>query len=85
MAKEKAKSLQEFGASFKGFLDHIATQAPAEDPIFLTRLRKHFSAEPAVFPVVSEQFEASDHPNVQKALEAYFSERNCSGRGSFTG
>ena len=78
MAKEKAKSLQEFGASFKGFLDHIATQAPAEDPIFLTRLRKHFSAEPAVFPVVSEQFEASDHPNVQKALEAYFSERNCS-------
>jgi hypothetical protein len=78
MAKEEANSLQEFGASFKGFLDQMATQAPVEDPIFLTRLRKHFSAEPAAFPVVGEQFEASDHPNVQKALEAYVSERNCS-------
>jgi len=78
MADEDARSLKEFGASFKGFLDQMATQAPAEDPIFLTRLRKHFSAEPAAFPVVGEQFEASDHPNVQKALEAYVSEHNCS-------
>jgi len=78
MAKEKAKSLKEFGASFKGFLDQMAIQAPAEDPVFLARLRKHFSAEPAGFPMVAEQFAASDHPNVQKALDAYVSERHCS-------
>ena len=78
MANEEAKSLGEFGASFKGFLDQMAVQAPAEDPIFLTRLRKHFSAEPSAFPIVVEQFESSDHPNVQKAIEAYVSERNCS-------
>ncbi len=78
MADEDSKSLKEFGASFKGFLDQMATQAPSEDPVFLSRLRKHFSAEPAAFPVVGEQFEASDHPNVQKALELYVSERNCS-------
>lgn len=56
----------------------MAAQAPAEDPIFLTRLRNHFSVEPGAFPIVSEQFEPADHPNVQKALETYVSERNCS-------
>jgi hypothetical protein len=78
MTNEEAKSLGEFGASFKGFLDQMAAQAPAEDPVFLTLLRKHFSADPTTFPVVGEQFKSSDHPNVQKALQAYISERNCS-------
>ena len=78
MPENEAKSLGEFGASFKGFLDQMAAQAPAEDPVFLTRLRKHFSAEPAAFPIVGEQFERSDHPNVQRAIETYVSERKCS-------
>src|SRR6266436_6138252 len=77
MADEQSKSLEEFGASFKGFLDHMASQAPAEDPVFLKLLRQHFSAEPAAFPVVAEQFEPSDHPNVQKAMAAYVEEREC--------
>lgn len=56
----------------------MAAKAPADDPVFLKRLRAHFDADPTAFPIVREQFDASDHPNVQKALEAYFSERNCS-------
>ena len=56
----------------------MASQAPAEDPVFLKRLRAHFDADPTTFPIVREEFDPSDHPNVQKALEAYFSERNCS-------
>jgi len=56
----------------------MAAQAPTEDPVFLARLRKHFTAEPGPFPIISEQFEPSDHPNVQRALEAYVSERKCS-------
>jgi ATP-dependent 26S proteasome regulatory subunit len=78
MAQNEGQSLGDFGASFKGFMDQMATQAPAEDPIFLTRLRAHFSAEPAAFPIVAEEFDPSDHPNVQRALDAYVSERNCS-------
>jgi ATP-dependent 26S proteasome regulatory subunit len=78
MADDDQKSLGEFGASFKGFLDQMAAQAPAEDPVFLRRLREHFSAEPSTYPIVSEQFEASDHANVQRALDAFFSEAGCS-------
>jgi hypothetical protein len=77
VADTNPKSIEEFGASFKGFLDQMAAQAPPEDPAFLKRLRAHFDADPTVYPIVREQFDASDHPNVQKALEAYFSERSC--------
>ena len=76
MADSNPKSVEEFGASFKGFLDQMATQAPAEDPVFLVRLRSHFGADPTAYPVVREQFDASDHPNVQKALDAYFEKRD---------
>ena len=77
MVEKEGQSLGEFGASFKGFLDQMAAQAPTEEPIFLTRLRTHFSAEPTAFPIVGEEFEPTDHPNVQRALESYVSERNC--------
>jgi hypothetical protein len=75
---DSGKSLEDFGASFKGFMDQMAAQAPAEDPVFLQLIRGHFGADPASFPVIAEQFEASEHPNVQKALDTYLAERNCS-------
>ena len=78
MVDKEGQSLGEFGASFKGFLDQMAAQAPAEEPVFLKRLRTHFSAEPTTFPIVGEEFEPSDHPNVQRALESYIQERDCS-------
>lgn len=42
MADERAKSLEDFSASFKGFMDQMAAQAPAEEPAFLKLLRAHF-------------------------------------------
>jgi hypothetical protein len=80
MADDQSKSIENFGASFKGFLDQMAAQAPAEEPVFLRLLREHFSAEPASFPVVGEKFEASEHPNLQKAIDTYLAERGRSGR-----
>jgi len=74
------KSIENFGASFKGFLDHMAAQAPAEEPVFLRILREHFNTEPAAFPIVGETFEGADHPNLQRALDAYLSERGRSSR-----
>jgi hypothetical protein len=64
MADSNPKSVEEFGASFKGFLDQMATQAPAEDPVFLVRLRSHFGADPTAYPIVREQFDASN-PNAE--------------------
>jgi cell division protease FtsH len=78
MTDKEQPSLGEFGASFKGFLDQMAAQAPAEEPVFLTRVRAHFSAEPFAFPIVAEEFEPSDHPNVQRALDGYLAEHSCS-------
>ncbi len=80
MADDQSKSIENFGASFKGFMDHMAAQAPAEDPVFLRVLREHFSAEPSAFPVVGEKFEGSDHPNLQRAIDSYLSSNGRSGR-----
>lgn len=77
MSEDGSKSIEDFGASFKGFLDHIAAQAPTEDPVFLRLLRNHFGADPATFPIVAEQFESSEHPNVQRAIDFYVADRNC--------
>jgi hypothetical protein len=77
MADDRSKSLDEFGASFKGFLDQMATQAPAEESAFLRLLREHLGADPSAYPIVSERFTSADHPNVQGAIEAYLSERRC--------
>ncbi|HJY77640.1 MAG TPA: AAA family ATPase [Burkholderiales bacterium] len=68
-------SLADFGASFKGFMDQMAAQAPAAEPVFLTLVRKHFGAEPATFPVIAQDFEAAEHANLQKAIDGYLAER----------
>ncbi|HEY2158388.1 MAG TPA: hypothetical protein VGH33_22350, partial [Isosphaeraceae bacterium] len=61
---------EDFGASFKDFLDQMRAQKkPEDDPFFVRRLRGHFDAEPAGLPVVSESFARHDHPNIHLALE----------------
>lgn len=62
---------EDFGASFKGFLDTMAAQTPAPEPVFCQMLQEHFGTDPAVLPVVSENFAAADHPNLQVALDDY--------------
>lgn len=37
----------------------------------LERLREHFRAPPDRFPIVSQTFEASEHPNLQGGIDAY--------------
>jgi hypothetical protein len=62
---------EDFGASFKGFMQRMAAEAPAEDPVFVRRLREHFGCEPAGLPVITENFDKHEHPNVHTAIEAY--------------
>jgi hypothetical protein len=71
-------SPNDFGASFKGFLDQMSAAAPAEEPIFRRRLRDHFEREPNELPTLSEKFPAYDHANLHSALQAEFSDTDCS-------
>jgi hypothetical protein len=66
-----AISAGEFGAAFKGFLEHTVATAPVAEPVFAARLRAHFGTDPAALPIVAEQFEPSEHPNLQAALDAW--------------
>ena len=71
-------SPNDFGASFKGFLDQMSAAAPAEEPVFRRRLRDHFDREPNELPTLSEKFPAYDHANLHSALQAEFSDTDCS-------
>jgi hypothetical protein len=64
-------SPKDFAGSFKGFLDKVAAQAPAKEPIFVKHLKAHFGEDPAKLPVVAEAFDPSEHPNVQVALDGW--------------
>jgi hypothetical protein len=65
---------EDFGSSFKDFLDQMRAQKRPEDaPFFMRRLREHFDAEPSGLPVLSESFGRHDHPNIHLAVEDYLS------------
>jgi ATPase family associated with various cellular activities (AAA) len=51
-------------------------QAPAPaptqaEPVFVARLRAHFGTDPVGLPILAEEFEPSEQPNVQAALDAW--------------
>jgi hypothetical protein len=66
-------SLQDFGASFKGFMDQMYRQAPKEEPFFRQRLRAHFGTDPEKLTIVEQKFADADHPNIHLAIEAFAS------------
>jgi hypothetical protein len=59
----------DFAAAFRRFLETMNAAAPAESGL-LARLRAHLGADPSRLPIVSEEFDHYDHPNVQLALDA---------------
>src|SRR6266511_761482 len=73
MADQQPESISpgEFGAAFKGFLERSVAAVPAPEPVFASRLRAHFGTDPKELPIVAEQFEPSEHPNLQVALDAW--------------
>ncbi len=67
----------EFGASFKDFIDQMRSQKkPDEAPFFVRKLRDHFGTDPSKLPVVGEPILAYDHPNLHSAIEEYLSAGN---------
>lgn len=78
MPEEPKLSLEDFGASFKGFMDQVAAQAPKEEPALFRRMREHLGQDPTILPVLEEKFPAADHPNVQVAVDALVGSEGCS-------
>src|SRR5262245_58959488 len=63
---------EEFGASFKDFLDQMRThKKPEEAPFFVRKLEEHFATNPASLPVVSQMFPKLAQANLHMAMEAY--------------
>jgi ATPase family associated with various cellular activities (AAA) len=64
-------SPDDFGASFKGFMQQMASQGPSEEPFFRRRLTEHFGADPSKLTIISEKFTDSDHPNLHLAIDGF--------------
>lgn len=59
-----------FGAAFKAFMDAVVAQAaPPSSPLF-ERIQAHLGADPTQLPVIAEEYDNFEHPNVQVALDA---------------
>ncbi len=71
----------EFGASFKGFLDQMASEAPAkEEPIFLRHIREHFEEDPSTLPIITETFDEHEHPDFHLSLDHYINDKDRSAK-----
>lgn len=64
-------SMKECGAAFLTSLQEAAAQTTAEPPTVVRALREHFGVEPRMLPIITESFEAHDHPNVHVAIDAF--------------
>ena len=56
-------------STFQSFAD--SSHAPAPEPFFLQRLSAHFGAPAGTLPILTEEFDPSEHANVQLAFDAY--------------
>jgi hypothetical protein len=70
MSEDGGLTPVEFGVVFKKFMDAMTTEAGKEANPFVERLRAHLGSDPARTPIVGEEFESYEHPNVQVALDA---------------
>ena len=60
-----------FGTAFKAFMEAVvAAAAPPSSPL-LERMQAHLGGDLAHLPVIAEEYDAFEHPNVQVALDAY--------------
>jgi DNA polymerase III delta prime subunit len=60
-----------FGAAYKAFMEAVVREAAPPGNPLLTRVRTHLGADPSDLPVVAEEFDPFEQPNVQVALDAY--------------
>jgi hypothetical protein len=59
----------EFSSAFRRFLDAMNAEAAKETSPLMDRLRTHLGGEPGRMPIITEDFDSYEHPNVQVALD----------------
>ena len=69
MADTDGVTPAEFGTAFKRFVDAMNAEAAKETSPLVERLREHLGGDPGRMPIVSEDFDNYEHPNVQVALD----------------
>jgi hypothetical protein len=69
MTDPNGESTREFASSFKRFIDAMNAEAAKETSPLLDRLRTHLGGEPGRIPIITEDFDSYEHPNVQVALD----------------
>lgn len=60
---------EDFGASFKNFMNVMATTS--EKGFFQEKLQSHFEVDSTQLAIVSESFQAHEQPNLHLAMEEY--------------
>jgi hypothetical protein len=58
-----------FASAFKTFIDAMNAEAAKETNPLIDRLRTHLGSDPGRMPIVTEDFDNYEHPNVQVALD----------------
>jgi hypothetical protein len=64
----KDRSVEEFGLTFKRFMEAMMARAWAGDSSLLSRLQDHLGEDPTRLAVVAQEFDPFEQPNVQVAL-----------------
>jgi len=60
-----------FGTAFKEFMEAVVAQATPPASPLLDRIQSHLGVDPAQLPVIGEEYDSFEHPNLQVALDAY--------------
>ncbi len=63
-----------FATAFKEFMEAVTNAAEAPHSPLLERIQAHLGTNSTELPVVSEEYDTFDHPNLQIALDAYLAE-----------
>lgn len=66
---DEPENVGDFGRSCRQFMETMAAAGEVEEPPFLALFRAHFESPTDELVIVGETFDASQHPNVQLAVE----------------
>lgn len=64
-------SASDFGDAWLRFLEQAVADLPPVQTPFLARVREHVGADPAGLPIVAETLPIWEHPNLQRAVDAW--------------
>ncbi|HEV2236602.1 MAG TPA: hypothetical protein VGR57_08065, partial [Ktedonobacterales bacterium] len=60
-----------FGAAYVAFMEAMTAAAASPRSTLMDRIHAHLGADPTQLPVIAEEYDAFEHPNVQVALDAW--------------